>query len=117
MAGTLYKGYLRVCEKWGIDATKKGRDLGEFIRQQVAKEFSKGEASNIQNMKECEKKLESLNRLVNNHYGNMYKRSKYATASGLTLEQCKEVLSTESMKIINKSQLSFTGRVKTLFTK
>ncbi|KAF8773949.1 ubiquinol-cytochrome-c reductase complex assembly factor 2-like [Argiope bruennichi] len=117
MAGALYKNYLRVCEKWGVDPTKKGRDLGEFIRQQVAKEFNRGEASNIQNLKECEKKLESLNRIASNYYGKQFQRSKYATATGLTLEECKQVLSTEGLQKINRSKLSFLERVKILLEK
>ncbi|CAL1265646.1 unnamed protein product [Larinioides sclopetarius] len=117
MAGALYKNYLRVCEKWGVDPTKKGRDLGEFIRQQIGKEFSQGEASNIQNLKECEKKLESLNRLASNHYGKQFKRSKYATATGLSLEECKQLLSTEGLERINRSKLSILERVKILLNK
>uniref|UniRef100_A0A2L2YDI3 Mitochondrial nucleoid factor 1 n=1 Tax=Parasteatoda tepidariorum TaxID=114398 RepID=A0A2L2YDI3_PARTP len=112
MAGQLYKGYLRLCEKWGVDVTKKGRDLGEVIRQQVAKEFSRGEATNISNLKECEKKLESLNRLASNYYGTKYKRGKYVSASNLTLEQCREVLSTEGLKRIEESKYSIFERIK-----
>ncbi|GBN22985.1 Ubiquinol-cytochrome-c reductase complex assembly factor 2 [Araneus ventricosus] len=117
MAGALYKNYLRVCEKWGVDSTKKGRDLGEFIRQLVAKEFSRGEASTIQNLKECEKKLESLNRLASNYYGKQFKRSKYVSATGLSLEECKQVLSTEGLEKINRSKLSFLEKVKLLMEK
>lgn len=117
MAHHLYKSYLRLCEKWGVDSTKKGRDLGEFIRQQVGKEFSQGGASNISNVKECEKKLESLNRLASNHYGNKYKWNKGATASTLTLDECKAVLSTDALKQINQTKLSFRDKLKLFMEK
>ncbi|GFY27142.1 ubiquinol-cytochrome-c reductase complex assembly factor 2 [Trichonephila clavipes] len=112
MAVVLYKNYLRLCEKWGVDASKKGRDLGEFIRQQVAKEFAQGEATNMHNLKECEQKLESLNRLASNHYGKQFLWINKATVSGLSLDQCHSVLSTEGLKIVNEMKLSFIDRVK-----
>lgn len=117
MAHHLYKSYLRLCEKWGVDSTKKGRDLGEFIRQQVAKEFSQGGASNISNIKECERKLQSLNRLATNYYGNKYKFTKEATASTLTLEECKRMLSTDTLKEFNAKKLSFRDKLKIFMEK
>ncbi|GFS43073.1 ubiquinol-cytochrome-c reductase complex assembly factor 2 [Trichonephila inaurata madagascariensis] len=112
MAGALYKNYLRVCEKWGVDASKKGRDLGEFIRQQVAKEFAQGEATNIRNLEECEQKLESLNRLASNHYGKQFLWINKGTVTGMSLDECRRVLSTEGLKMINEMKLSFIDRVK-----
>ncbi|GFR01262.1 ubiquinol-cytochrome-c reductase complex assembly factor 2 [Trichonephila clavata] len=112
MAGALYKNYLRLCEKWGVDASKKGRDLGEFIRQQVAKEFAQGEASTVQDIKECEKKLESLNRLASNHYGKKFPWNDKSTVCGLSVDDCRKVLSTENLKLLSESKLSFIDRVK-----
>ncbi|GFT78720.1 ubiquinol-cytochrome-c reductase complex assembly factor 2 [Nephila pilipes] len=117
MAGALYKNYLRLCEKWGIDASKKGRDLGEFIRQQVAKEFAQGEASNIQDLKECQRKLECLNRLASNHYGKKFLRNNQITVSGLSVEDCRSVISTEGLKMINESKLSFMDKMKRMLAK
>ncbi|XP_035219391.1 ubiquinol-cytochrome-c reductase complex assembly factor 2-like [Stegodyphus dumicola] len=112
MAAQLYRGYLRVCEKWGVDSSKKGRDLGEFIRTQVAKEFAQGEATSISQFKDCEKKLESLNRLVSNHYKNQYQFKKSTAASRLTYEECKQILSTEGLKNLNEQKLGFIEKVK-----
>ncbi|KFM61274.1 hypothetical protein X975_17375, partial [Stegodyphus mimosarum] len=112
MAAHLYRGYLRVCEKWGVDSSKKGRDLGEFIRKQVAKEFSQGEATNVSQFKDCEKKLESLNRLVSNHYKNQYKFKKSTAASGLTYDECRQFLATERLQTFNEQELGFFEKVK-----
>lgn len=111
-AASMYKNYMRLCERWRIDPTKKGRDLGEFIRQQVVKEFSLGEATKINDLKECEKKLNSLNRLANNYYGKKFPRKAARTASGLTREQCQDVLSTESLKILQEQNLSIIDQFR-----
>ncbi|KAG8189655.1 hypothetical protein JTE90_018504 [Oedothorax gibbosus] len=116
-AQQLYKSYLRLCEKWGVDSAKKGRDLGEFIRQQVGKEFSQGGSTNIQNLKECEQKLASLNRLANNQYGDKYRWTKPVTASTLSLEECQRVLSTAGLQEINENKLSLWEKMKQFINK
>ena len=109
---------MRLCERWRMDPSKKGRDLGEFIRHQVLKEFSHGETSKINDLKDCEKKLDCLNRLANNYYGKKFPRKAIRTASGLTLEQCQEVLSTESLKVLQEQNLGIIDQLKLrLFSK
>jgi hypothetical protein len=93
----LYRRYLKLCETWGVDSSKSGRDLGEHIRKEVGKAFAKGELSQIPNLEECEKKLESLERIANNKY---YRPSdaELPTASGATRQECHAIVSNDGLK-------------------
>lgn len=112
MAARLYRKYMKLCEMWPVDRSKTGRDLGTFIREQIAKEFRYGEASSIDNIQECERKHESLHRLASNYYGKQYKRYVITTASRLSLEECREVLSTNAQEEQMFSKMSFMEKLK-----
>lgn len=103
---------MRLCDKWKIDTSKKGRDLGEFIRREIIQQFSQGEASRVDDLKDCERKFKCLNRLANNHYGNKYKRRNNYTASELTLEQCHLLLSTEALKFLEEDSKGYIYQFK-----
>ncbi|XP_039391314.1 ubiquinol-cytochrome-c reductase complex assembly factor 2-like isoform X2 [Mauremys reevesii] len=45
MAATRYRRFLKLCEEWPAEATKRGRDLGAFLRQRVAQAFREGEST------------------------------------------------------------------------
>ncbi|KAH1171790.1 hypothetical protein KIL84_007408 [Mauremys mutica] len=45
MAATRYRRSLKLCEEWPVEATKRGRDLGAFLRQRVAQAFREGEST------------------------------------------------------------------------
>uniref|UniRef100_A0A5F5PSL0 Mitochondrial nucleoid factor 1 n=1 Tax=Equus caballus TaxID=9796 RepID=A0A5F5PSL0_HORSE len=43
MAASRYRRFLKLCEEWPVDETKRGRDLGAYLRQRVAQAFREGE--------------------------------------------------------------------------
>lgn len=47
MAATRYRRFLKLCEEWPRDESKKGRDLGTFLRQKVASAFREGENTQV----------------------------------------------------------------------
>lgn len=47
MAATRYRRFLKLCEEWPKDESKKGRDLGTFLRQRVASAFREGENTQV----------------------------------------------------------------------
>ncbi|XP_075222597.1 ubiquinol-cytochrome-c reductase complex assembly factor 2 [Lycorma delicatula] len=94
MAGN-YKNFLRLLEKWPIDVTKKKRDIGVFIREQVKLNFTSGGINSTIDQEKCDRAFYSLKRLVDNHYKKLYHRSSFSSATGLNAEQCKTVLSDE----------------------
>lgn len=47
MAATRYRRFLKLCEEWPKDESKKGRDLGTFLRQKVASVFREGENTQV----------------------------------------------------------------------
>lgn len=47
MAASRYRRFLRLCEEWPLDETKRGRDLGAYLRQRVAQAFREGENTQV----------------------------------------------------------------------
>lgn len=47
MAAGRYRRFLKLCEEWPVDETKRGRDLGSYLRQRVAQAFREGENTQV----------------------------------------------------------------------
>uniref|UniRef100_A0A803YNC5 Mitochondrial nucleoid factor 1 n=2 Tax=Phasianidae TaxID=9005 RepID=A0A803YNC5_MELGA len=73
MAATRYRRFLRLCEEWPVEETKRQRDLGVFIRQRVAQAFREGENT-------------------------QYPRLKDTSFTGVTVQDCKMILATDILK-------------------
>lgn len=86
------------------------RDLGNFIRKQVQLKFTLGELSKQSDEKDCEKTYETLQRLVDDHYRKRYARHDFS-ATGLTAEQCKGVLSDDFLRLLSESEKGFLKRM------
>ncbi|XP_077151611.1 ubiquinol-cytochrome c reductase complex assembly factor 2 isoform X1 [Ranitomeya variabilis] len=43
MAASRYRRFLKLCEEWPVDESRRGRDLGAVLRQRVAQAFKEGE--------------------------------------------------------------------------
>ena len=113
---SLYRRYLLVCSKWSIDTTKSGRDFGTHLRQQIPKLFPNSDLSSIDSneLKRLEKQIESLERLNKN----VYFRPIFleVSATGLTADECKGVLSTKSLEELEqKFDSSVLNRLKRTF--
>lgn len=99
-----YKMFLRLCESWPLDKSKSGRDLAVVIRQEVAKAFHEGEATPIDD-KVCKLAYDSLSRINTNHNKTLYALpggGDIKGCTGLALEQCGIVTSSEGLTAINE---------------
>ncbi|KAJ6637993.1 Ubiquinol-cytochrome-c reductase complex assembly factor 2 [Pseudolycoriella hygida] len=96
-----YKRFLKVLEKWPVDKSKSGRDLGEHLREQFKSILAE---SNINAVKSdnLDKQFEALDRLSRNIYAEKYPRIHNSTASGLTGDQCKQILTTEFLRYLQE---------------
>ncbi|XP_070953289.1 ubiquinol-cytochrome c reductase complex assembly factor 2 isoform X1 [Macaca nemestrina] len=68
MAASRYRRFLKLCEEWPVDETKRGRDLGAYLRQRVAQAFREGENTQVAEPEACDQMYESLARLHSNYY-------------------------------------------------
>uniref|UniRef100_A0A8C9JGY8 Mitochondrial nucleoid factor 1 n=1 Tax=Panthera tigris altaica TaxID=74533 RepID=A0A8C9JGY8_PANTA len=68
-----YRRFLKLCEEWPVDETKRGRDLGAYLRQRVAQAFREGENT-------------------------QYPRPRDTSFSGLSVEEYKLILSTDTLE-------------------
>lgn len=99
----LYKRFIRVLEKWPIEKTKAGRDLGEHLREHVKLIFGSNSPVILEGNR-LEREIEALDRLTKNIYQTQYPRKLSSTATGLTAEQCNQVLSSEFLEYLNDSK-------------
>lgn len=102
MGSNLYRRVLRILEKWPVDESKHGRDLGTHIRAQVTTFFPQGDllsASAPRSPAQCQADLAALEDIVNNKAKHLYVRAESQTvgALGLTIEEVKTATSTEGL--------------------
>ncbi|XP_059806447.1 ubiquinol-cytochrome-c reductase complex assembly factor 2 isoform X2 [Hypanus sabinus] len=109
MAATRYRRFLRLCEEWPLDHTKKGRDLGAFLRQRVALAFREGENTQIADQEKCDQMYESLARINSAYYKKKYPRLRITSFTGVTAEECRMVLATEQKKKEEQNCLDIGG--------
>ncbi|KAF1471064.1 Ubiquinol-cytochrome-c reductase complex assembly factor 2, partial [Pygoscelis antarcticus] len=86
MAATRYRRFLKLCEEWPVEETKRQRDMGVFLRQRIA------------DPETCDQMYESLVRIHTNYYKNKYPRLKDTSFTGVTVEDCKMILATDILK-------------------
>ena len=102
----LYFDLIRLFKQWPIDKSKTGRDLGEHLRQQFSQAFILGENSQVDS-NEWNHFYDNMKLLISNDIKNHYRRERNWTASGLSREQLRFLLSNRSLQA-NKEFFSKT---------
>jgi mitochondrial nucleoid factor 1 len=96
-ASQLYFDLIRLFKQWPIDKSKTGRDLGENLRQQFSQAFVHGENSQV-NLNEWNRFYDSMKLIVSNNIKHRYERDRNWTASSLSREQLRFILSNQSLQ-------------------
>jgi mitochondrial nucleoid factor 1 len=96
-ASQLYFDLIRLFKQWPIDKSKTGRDLGERLRQQFSQAFALGENSQV-SVPEWNRFFENMKYLISNDIKNRYVRDRNWTASSLSREQLRFLLSNKSLQ-------------------
>ncbi|XP_012670465.2 ubiquinol-cytochrome-c reductase complex assembly factor 2 [Clupea harengus] len=104
MSATRYRRFLKLCEEWPRDESKKGRDLGTFLRQRVAHAFREGENTQLSDPEKCDQMYESLARINSNMYREKFPRVKDTSFTGVTVEECRMLLSTGNMQQMDEEK-------------
>jgi hypothetical protein len=81
------------------------RDIGEHIRRKVAISFTHGEASKV-DIQQWSKFIEHLGNIANNKSLIKHPRTLKSTATGLSVEDCKEIVSTDFLRCV-QGRVSF----------
>ncbi|NXB07940.1 UQCC2 factor, partial [Cnemophilus loriae] len=116
MAASRYRRFLRLCEEWPVEETKRQRDLGAFLRQRVAQAFREGENTAISDPEACDQMYESLVRIHTNFYKNKYPRLKDTTFTGVTVEDCRIILATDILKQMEDMKKGTWKRLREKFS-
>lgn len=77
------------------------RDLGEHIRKHI-KSLTNPASLTSEATTAITIQIDSLERLANNVYGKQYKRIHNSSATGLSVEQCNQVLSSEFLQYLKE---------------
>ncbi|NXH83187.1 UQCC2 factor, partial [Edolisoma coerulescens] len=115
-AASRYRRFLRLCEEWPVEDTKRRRDLGAFLRQRVAQAFREGENTPISDPEACDQMYESLVRIHTNFYKNKYPRLKDTTFTGVTVEDCRMILATDILKQMEDMKKGTWKRLREKFS-
>ncbi|CAF0811521.1 unnamed protein product [Didymodactylos carnosus] len=103
----LYFDLIRLFKQWPIDKSKTGRDLGEALRKQFSDSFSSGENSSV-DVAYWTKFYSDMKYLISNEIRDTYPRDRDWTASGMSAEQIRWILSNKSLEMNKK----FAKRLK-----
>lgn len=93
---------MSVFKEWPVDATKRGRCLGEHLRKNFNQTFSKGELTDGIDEAQWQKILDHIKPIAANSYASKYARRRGTAALNLSRDQCKLVNSDEAKKILNE---------------
>ncbi|XP_029429165.1 ubiquinol-cytochrome-c reductase complex assembly factor 2 [Rhinatrema bivittatum] len=116
MAATRYRRFLKLCEEWPLDDTKQGRDLGAFLRQRVAQAFREGESTQVSDTETCDQMYDSLARINSSFYRYKYPRLRDTSFTEVTLEECRMVLATDSMKQMEEAKKGLWKKLREKFS-
>ena len=83
-----------------IDLFLLCRDLGEYIRKQVSDNFPQGEVTKVADVDKWNKFVFHLENISNNKSLNKYPRSFNSSATGLSVEECNKIISTDFLEYI-----------------
>lgn len=95
---------------YSIECIVYYRDLGDRIRLCIKAAFNT-EQGFTGDLKECQQKYESLNRLISNQHGNLFKRNKTHSSTGLTAQECNLVLSSDFLEYLQQEERSIFARI------
>ncbi|XP_066447656.1 ubiquinol-cytochrome c reductase complex assembly factor 2 isoform X2 [Eleutherodactylus coqui] len=90
MAALRYRRFLKLCEEWPIDESRRGRDLGAMLRQRVAQAFKEGENT-------------------------QYPRHQDTSFTEITADEYRMVLATETLKQMDEMKKGMWKRLKDKF--
>ncbi|XP_033735038.1 ubiquinol-cytochrome-c reductase complex assembly factor 2-like [Pecten maximus] len=116
-----YRLFMKICDEWPLDPTRKTRDIALLIRQKGMFIFKQSNSTTLLNSQVCRNEQDSLRRLVDNvHHERWRPRPRTEGSSGINLEIIKKMLSDETMelsKLGDKGVLSRNFEVLKSFTK
>ncbi|NXA82169.1 UQCC2 factor, partial [Thryothorus ludovicianus] len=117
MAASRYRRFLRLCEEWPVEETKRQRDLGSFLRQRGAQALVCHLCPlQIADPEACDQMYESLVRIHTNFYKNKYPRLKDTTFTGVTVEDCRGILATDILKQMEDMKKGTWKRLREKFS-
>jgi len=105
MSGRSYANFVKILEKWPLDPNKKGKDIGQSLRQLFSHNFPLGSTS-VVDEKEINKQILALESLVENKsqatfpckYNTSFTLLDQETLSGITSTELMGQLTGEAEK-------------------
>ncbi|KAK4884102.1 hypothetical protein RN001_000373 [Aquatica leii] len=105
----IYNRISKLIERWPLDKNKTGRDLGQHLRDYINEAHKNN--SFVGNERYWDRQYLGIQRLINNDHFKKYPRTLSSSSTGLTAEQCSEVLTKEFLETLEKENSSFIKKV------
>ena len=118
--GGRYAKCLRLLEKWPLDASKAGRDLGGEVREWVFRTFANGENTPLKDPAHVDKTIAAMSRIINDEARKLYKTDTNIRLGAVSASavQCRQLISTETMaKFEDRYHRSLWRRLFPVFAK
>ncbi|EEB19095.1 conserved hypothetical protein [Pediculus humanus corporis] len=101
-----YDKLVKILQKWPPNSKRIGRDFGEHLRSKI-KLLISNESDVLLNSADFEQKLLSLQRLVDNKYGDKYRHNLEFGATGLPAKDLNYALDDDTMTKFNSMKYRF----------
>jgi len=92
-----YKNAVRVLEKWPLDASKKGRDLGEGFRLLISQSLPAGNSTILTDEKYINRQIHASRLLSEDHFVKKHPRIYESNFTGVPLVDLKKITATDVM--------------------
>ncbi|XP_063813296.1 ubiquinol-cytochrome-c reductase complex assembly factor 2 [Pseudophryne corroboree] len=115
MAALRYRRFLKLCEEWPVDESRRGRDFGAFLRERVAHAFREGDITQVQDPEACDQMYDSLSRMNSNYYREKYPRLRDTSFTEITADEYRMVLATDNLKQMDEMKRGMWERLKDKF--
>lgn len=86
--------------------------MAQFLRLRLADLFGGSKIVTAQIDQEAERQFQALENIIKNVHQNAYPRANKSTSSGLTGDQCKQILSSEFLEYINNDGTKESSNAK-----
>ncbi|XP_015782411.1 ubiquinol-cytochrome-c reductase complex assembly factor 2 [Tetranychus urticae] len=110
----LYRRYLNLVQAWPVDATKDGRDFGQFLRKKTVTIFNQGELTTIDE-RYWEPRILALERIARDVHRDKHRMLYEYSATNCDAESARKGVSNEALK--TKTEIGLISEIKSVLNK
>eukprot|EP00088_Acartia_fossae_P027205 TRINITY_DN27950_c0_g2_i1.p1 TRINITY_DN27950_c0_g2~~TRINITY_DN27950_c0_g2_i1.p1 ORF type:complete len:147 (+),score=11.82 TRINITY_DN27950_c0_g2_i1:58-441(+) len=118
MGSQTYRNFIKVIEKWPLDKSKEGKDIGEGLRLLLSSNFPSGPNSVLSDERHMKRQIEAAKFLAEDRLLKKYPRIYDSTFTGLPIEDLTQITSVEVLGQMTENadnKKTLVQRIKSAF--